>query len=1056
MKYVTALTGQSTKIREDGKTRLYRDKDGNTKTLYIYEKRISRKVSGSRAAQRRQFEFFLVHNCVVIAQWYDLLGFGGVPKAHPPEWKATIVPLLEKLSGGKLPPEEPDEEAERVETLHVHADGYCPTTLKVTLPASADGWKVTGAITDGKVGIANAVLRWEGSSTTTRAGADGSFSKPFGKQSAAPTVVVQDVQLAKSPPIKFAVMEGRVQHPFIPFPIAGENRTVQLVFTPAAAGSLAKHRGTIAFRNAKKLPFITLDAKPQTLGATGVWSVPVTVRKLVPSEIFSLADLPMSAEFEVAIEMPRWHTAIAKATFTVPLGAFIMMGSTVGPDYQKRYTPLAPRAITQLHLDAPERVAAGTVADVHLLGQVSPSGDFWTMVRAPEARETKKFLLQWDRLCKVPLLLKVGGRRGYVPAMLYKRNLVTFEKATGKVDLLSPEEHEARIRDLVVDFVKQMPPVPDCPKAGLIAKLTAVKFLYDKSLSVPYWNGSAIVLPGEKRDLWGTEPYNRIAAGGRAMYLLAFHEMGHALHEFAVEKLGRIAWVRKLTYGSAGHSTWEPASVLYPMPTVGAPGLSWKIRLKAVAFTEATAEFSAWCVYDYLEKAHAETFGKSVYFERDYLKQFDVDTHALATCRHGGWQVEGVQVVFLRSLYAGVAAPLAYGDFLRTMILYQKEHFFLRWVPARAIDEWVAMKLKHKGPGAAVTALARKFNIIGGSAIFIQATRDGAIRVNGTPLKMTIKELQFYRLQIGDKVIIDDGRYVVNFTATSHKAGVMDHIRIGALSVRPGCEFEITGPLNVRVAKGKFASGGVHMSTPAGKVKHTKTSYIVEVGADGSTTVEVVDGAVEIETARGKTALEEGQAAHVDAAGVVKATQPQGSEALAKDFDPAAPTKADSGLAAALPVKVAKPPEPPLGKPVPDSVDSLIRREMAALALGLGQMAPRAAVARVLGLYRTWREQQRGQWSVLLEWVRAQRARTPALNAAGRHRLNTLEEDLTSLIVQEAEWRNVRLQVEKTADFAERQRMLRTYLLHHLGGFYYREAEALRDAAPVRRQPPDD
>ncbi|MBL7224045.1 MAG: hypothetical protein ISS72_09335, partial [Candidatus Brocadiae bacterium] len=263
----TIITERETKatISENGKTRLDLDKDGNPKTLYIYEKRTSRKFVGSRAVQRREFEFFLVHNCVVIAQWYDLLGFGGVPKAYPPEWKATIVPLLEKLSGGKLPPQEPDEEAERVETLHVHADGYRPTSLKVTLPASTDGWSVTGMITDGKVGIANAVLRWASSSTTTRSGANGKFVKRFGKQGAKPTDVPQDVQLAKSPPIKFAVMEGKVQHPFIPFPIAGENRTVQLVFTPAAAGSLAKHRGTIAFRNAKKLPFITLDAKPQTL-----------------------------------------------------------------------------------------------------------------------------------------------------------------------------------------------------------------------------------------------------------------------------------------------------------------------------------------------------------------------------------------------------------------------------------------------------------------------------------------------------------------------------------------------------------------------------------------------------------------------------------------------------------------------------------------------------------------------------------------------------------------------------------------------------------------------
>ena len=1006
-------------VWEDGKkTGLQLDKDGNPVTYYIYEKRTSRKFGGSREVQRREYEFFLVHNCVVIAQWYELLGFGGVRKAYPPEWNDKIVPLLEKLSGGKLPPDVPaaDEGAERVETLHVHAEGYRPTKLKVTLPASAEGWKVAGTITDGKVGIANAVLRWEGSSTTTRGGADGSFSKPFGKKSANPTVVAQDIQLAKSPPIKLAVMEGKVTHPFLPFPIQGASRTVQLVLTGDSAQSLARHRGTIAFRNAKKLPFITLDARPQTLDATGKWSVPVTVRKLVPSEVFSLADLPMAAEFEVAIEMPRWHTAIARATFTVPLGAFIMMGSTVGPDYKKRYTPLAPEAITALHLAYPERVKAGEVRNVHLLGQVNSQGDFWTLVRAPERGDSTDILLQWSNLCKLPLLLPIGGRGGFKPDMVGKKQLLQFERAAGNIDLLSPEEHEARIRDLVVDFVRQMP-LKSGPRGDLVTQVKNLTFTYGETATRPHWNGSGIVLPGEKRELWGKEPYGRIAKGERAMYVLAFHEIGHALHEFTVEKLGRIAWVRKLTYGAAEHATWEPAKVTMPMPTVGAPGLSWKVRRKAVAFTEATAEFFAWCMYNHLDKAHADAFGKSVYYERDYLAQFDTDTLALAACHHGGWEIEGVQATFLRALYAGLPAPLAYGDFLRTMALYQGEHFFLRWVPARAIDEWVAMKLKHGGPGGDARALASKFNIVGGPAIFLQVARSGVVRVNGNAVRMGGDQAHFQRLVVGDKVAIESGQYLVNFTATSSKAGVMDAIRVGAMAVREGCEFEITGPLDVQLVKGRFASGGVNTATPVGMVRHKKTSYVVEIGADGATTVEVVDGAIEIETARGKTEVDEGKAVHVDRGGGVRPVPPRGSQALRDGYDPTAP--------AAI--------------PAPDPVGT----EMQAIERLLQQGQAAAATPRMTRtLPDLWKQHRRTDWNGLLGWVREVRIRYPALADVGRYRLPTLERELQEYAKQEQTWSQALKDAQASPDLHEQIRKLEAFVRFNLDSLYREDAEA--------------
>ena len=113
---------------------------------------------------------------------------------------------------------------------------------------------------------------------------------------------------------------------------------------------------------------------------------------------------------------------------------------------------------------------------------------------------------------------------------------------------------------------------------------------------------------------------------------------------------------------------------------------------------------------------------------------------------------------------------------------------------------------------------------------------------------MTGEPISFFRLRRWRQGDRRQRELRGNPADTSSKQGVLDHIRAGALAVREGCEFEVTGPPDVRVAKGRFASGGVHMSTPAGKVKHTRTTCVVEIDDGGAAVVEVVDGAMQIET----------------------------------------------------------------------------------------------------------------------------------------------------------------------------------------------------------------
>ncbi len=183
-------------------------------------------------------------------------------------------------------------------------------------------------------------------------------------------------------------------------------------------------------------------------------------------------------------------------------------------------------------------------------------------------------------------------------------------------------------------------------------------------------------------------------------------------------------------------------------------------------------------MYEHLSKPRPTHSGKSVYFERDYLAQFDTDDKALAACHHGGFQVEGVQVAFLRALYAGLPVPLAFGDFLRTMALYQDEHFFPRWVPARAIDEWVAMKIKHGGARRRCQGAGGRFNIIGGPAIFLQLIQDGTVYINDKPAVMGSDKTSLSGL-ISGTVRVESGSFLrtshppaANRVAGPHKASI--------------------------------------------------------------------------------------------------------------------------------------------------------------------------------------------------------------------------------------------------------------------------------------------
>ena len=139
----------------------------------------------------------------------------------------------------------------------------------------------------------------------------------------------------------------------------------------------------------------------------------------------------------------------------------------------------------------------------------------------------------------------------------------------------------------------------------------------------------------------------------------------------------------------------------------------------------------------------------------------------------------------------------------------------------------------------------------------------------------------------------------------------------------------------------------------------------------------------------------------------------------------------------------AAPKPPPSDPPPADTLEAPVAEEMRRIEAMLGRGDARGAAGRICGALATlWKRRQRSRWSLFLAWVRRCRARFPALNVAGRTRLDWLEGDLSEFVREEADWAKTVAALRQARDAANRVRLLEDYLRRHVGGFYRPYAQA--------------
>ena len=647
-------------------------------------------------------------------------------------------------------------------------------------------------------------------------------------------------------------IEASIGEKFIPFPfrdgikqkIPIEIKVVDQDLKPLKKGSVS-----LEIIDSEKLPFISIEKDSGFLNGKGKYSTFILTRK--PEEnrdyVF-LKDVPLKLAFRIRVEDEEGNF-LGDKKLTFPLGMALLHGWTVGPDMKPRYEPDPPVVYPKTY---------------YLASQASPEGEFYILVRIPSSteRKAKEIYLKWTDACHLPLEL------------LLKKPLKAGEKIEvrkGKVDILTPEEHERRIKQWVREFLQAMGFDNGCLSKTL-SNLQKLPVRYNVSgATVPHYARGGFESVGHidifdsDTEYWGTKAFK----GVDPPYTILFHEMGHFVHKQMVDKwIEACLWDK--FYLGAEHSTWRP------------PEAKTEKGKRITSFYENTADFFAYLMYKFLDKHHPE-FKDSIYYDPGYLEDFDTTKKAMAALAYGGCRVEGIQTTFLRCLYGNfvkTSPARVFGDYLRTMDSFKQESWILRWVPARNIGEWVQMKRKYKGmQGGNLRLLAKKFRIREcdtGITAYAQGNLKVKINQNSCQLKEGVDGI--VSLTPGDTVQVKEGASIIHIN--DPKKGERSY-----LFVKKGAAFQFLSFREIKVIQGKVAfHGPIIIQTASATIQPEGTSGVVQVKANGEIRVQVVEGKVDIKTSITQKKLLEGQEAIIDINGKIKSVQSVNKNQIVESF----------------------------------------------------------------------------------------------------------------------------------------------------------------------------
>ena len=441
----------------------------------------------------------------------------------------------------------------------------------------------------------------------------------------------------------------------------------------------------IILNNAALLPFIGLSNSTGIIDSTGSFKTDITFREPTEEDINRLADIPLTATFTAKVIFPSTGRVITRNEITIPLGMTLLHGKTTGPDYKARKEPVPPelyptsyQIINQTGEDGNFYILFNTSL---FEKEIAKQKKYAERTRRSFNKENFKLAIKWPETCSIPLSYELpdsvirklkGGKR-----VVIGRN--------GYFDLLTPDEHEQRIKNYVEQFAENIPLKAEV-KARLFSKLKELKFRYNvPDINTPAFEDNlnfnpVIDIPEGKKVFWGTKINEKIDPA----YVLVFHVLGHFVQQVVALPGHRyFNFLARQCSGSKHIFSLKEDKLKYMFDNA-----------EYVSFNEAGADFFAALLMNYLEKTDTGFVSKSIYYHKGYLDEFtDKQKVSAVNKKFPPYLVSGPQTSFLTGYYdtAVNTDPVkVYSDYLLNLMQYSV--YTHGGDPALTINEWVLAK----------------------------------------------------------------------------------------------------------------------------------------------------------------------------------------------------------------------------------------------------------------------------------------------------------------------------------------------------------------------------
>ncbi|NOZ13038.1 MAG: hypothetical protein GXO69_05245 [Acidobacteria bacterium] len=564
--------------------------------------------------------------------------------------------------------------------------------------------------------------------------------------------------------------------------------------------------------------FVTHPAGNGTLNKNGILAVPIIIR--TPADPGRIDPDPSSLRLKLDAEVRLKDTGkSAFATLSVPLNLSMIIGTTVGPDMKPR-PETAPPGLFLMN------------AALFVANWKDNAGAFRILVHPQHpvsGRTAKKWWIAWGDRDRLPLELPV-------PEAPAPGKIVDV----GLVDVLTPDEHVTRLRNVAAEFFAAMPLTPS-EQSRIQTALRRIVFVDGGMGNVPYFtdnftdDSGIIHIPDTSKKYWS----ENLREDNDAGYEIIPHELGHFAHHNLVERFSYINMCyNKLSTGL--HSTWKTEPGQLPL------------KLPFISFSENTADFFALLFRRFWLSRHPE-IKDSVYFKRiGYLTEFETDEKAMKVVGNmePGYMIEGVQTRFLRVFYGRACQNqpgAVFSDYLNTMLLYMDRP--QGWLgslvnrPARTIYQWI--ESKNRMPGtfgpADPVALAARYRLIPGMAPAPTAAmgygeKTAALKINGKAVDFG--QFPVVPVPFGSRLNVTEGMISIDLSDMDNRRTVV---------LKAPAEIMLKSRTEITVFRGL---AGIDfpavLAVPGGKVTPLGTVVQVIVNRNGVTEISTLEGKVQV------------------------------------------------------------------------------------------------------------------------------------------------------------------------------------------------------------------